>query len=116
MPVSDVEPIDTDSPPTGAPPDRLIVEMVALAEAERISPTQLARACGINQGYWSRARRGIERLGPSVIARVVEQHPQLHDAAVQYLAEGGRLPPSAAIRLMEEAAQHRCGAPDPSGP
>lgn len=111
MPVSDVEPRAPSALPSDG--DGLIALMEQQALADGISPTQLARDCGIDPGFWSRARRGIERLGPTAVAGVVRRYPELRPAAIQYLVEGGRLLSPETLHLLEEAAQLACEDPAP---
>jgi hypothetical protein len=118
MPVSEQRsdnPARTDEPRRDGP-EELIDLVVALAAREGLAPGALARACGIDQGFWSRARRGQERLGAQAIAGLVARYPELREAAIRYLAAGGRLPDRATIALMDAAARLSPAPPDDPPP
>lgn len=106
---------DPEIPAQLAPAELTLIQMLeAQAATEGLSGVELARQIGVDQSFWSRARRGIERFGPTSCAKIVARYPHMAAAAARYLAElfaeGGLT-----LNLMREAdriARHaQRGAP-----
>jgi hypothetical protein len=111
MPVSEADPPATVA--LTVPPEPGFIELLeAEAAREGVSGAGMARACNIDQGLWSRVRRGVagERFGVDACARIVEHYPSLREAAARYLVE--RYPYMET--LLEEASRIVREAEDPS--
>jgi hypothetical protein len=80
----------------------LIQLLSTKARADGLSGAELSRQLGVDTAQWWRVRRGLERFGPNVIARMVELFPELQEPAIRYLSE--RFDPPT-LRLMAEASR-----------
>jgi hypothetical protein len=83
-------------------PPELIQRLEERARADELTGAELSRRLGVNNAQWWRVRKGVERFGPAVIARIVELYPELQDAAVLYLTSRFDGP---TLRLLAEASR-----------
>jgi hypothetical protein len=92
----------TDGASIEPSPPELIQRLEERARADGLTGAALSRRLGVNNAQWWRVRKGVERFGPGVIARIVELYPELQGAAVLYLTSRFDGP---TLRLLAEASR-----------
>lgn len=79
----------------------LVEQLEAQSKAESISARALMRAIGVDQGHWSKVRRGQERFGVQSCTKIVAAYPAMRAAAARYLTASYGRP---CLSLLEDAS------------